>query len=44
MATRYFSVGVYIPPLFKKDLGAEVSYLKNGFSELQCLRVTGKDA
>lgn len=44
MRTEYFSVGVYIPPLCKKDLGAEVSYLKNCFSELQCLRITGKDA
>lgn len=28
MRTEYFSVGVYIPLLYKKDPGAEVSYWK----------------
>lgn len=32
------------PSALSKDLGAEVSYLKNCFSELQCRKVTGKDA
>lgn len=42
MGTSYFSVGVYIPPFFKRTPELRFPTWKNGFSGLLCLRVTSK--